>query len=129
MKELINEWLNLKERLQHYKEREMILRRKIVETVFPVYAEGTNNKEIEGYKVSFRCTMTRKLIVPNEQLEKLISDGEIPAGLFVKKYELSKTVYNKLNEKQLDIVESIIETKDNAPTLNIDSISSVENLK
>lgn len=117
---LVEEWKYLKEKLEYYKEKEMFIRKHLVSSVFPVYAEGTNEKEVDGYIYKFRATMSRKLIVPNEVLEQKIENGELPNDLFKRKYELSKTVYNKLTPQQLDTVEAIIETKDNAPILSIE---------
>ena len=122
MENKLLKWMELKEQLTQIKEEEMLLRRDIVNELFPVYVEGTNEKEVDGYIYKYRATMSRKLIVPNEVLEQKIENGELPNDLFKRKYELSKTVYNKLTPQQLNTVEDIIETKDNAPILSIEKV-------
>ena len=122
MENKLLKWMELKEQLTQIKEEEMLLRRDIVNELFPVYVEGTNEKEVDGYIYKYRATMSRKLIVPNEVLEQKIENGELPNDLFKRKYELSKTVYNKLTPQQLNTVEEIIETKDNAPILSIEKV-------
>lgn len=122
MENKLLKWMELKEQLTQIKEEEMLLRRDIVNELFPVYKEGTNTLETHGFKVKFQCSLSRKVVAPNSTIEESVARGLIPEEVFKRTYSLDKRVYDKLQQSQKDFVESLIETKDNAPTLSIEKL-------
>ena len=122
MENKLLKWMELKEQLTQIKEEEMLLRRDIVNELFPVYKEGVNTLETQGFKVKFSCSLSRKVIAPNSVIEESIARGLIPEEVFKRSYSLDKRQYDKLQQSQKDYVESLIETKDNAPALSIEKL-------
>lgn len=114
MKTKIEKWIEMKECLQKLQEEERLLRLEICGELFPFYKEGSNNIKVDNYKITMKAVYTRNIVATVDDVEKV----NLP-DVFVKKYALSVKELKKLDDKKRAIAESLIETKEGFPQLEV----------
>lgn len=129
------EWEASKTALDNAKADEMRLRKEFVDFTFdPNQREGTESVELHnGFQAKAVKKCTYALVSRTEgvdvvdavemmldRLEGIGADGKFIAARIVKwSCDLSLSEYRKLNAEQQAIVDSVVETRDAAPTLEI----------
>lgn len=125
--ELIMQWEAAKLELDHWKERELHLRTKLVDSYFTT-DEGTQNLELgEGWKLKAVVKTNYTLITKDEALEKALSKLERfgAEGKFVAERivtyspKLSLSEYKKLDTKFRKIIDEVVVTKPATPSLEL----------
>jgi hypothetical protein len=128
-------WDQSKKALDTAKENEMFLRKQVVDFAFDqTKVSGTENIELgAGYKAKAVKKITFGF-VKNEQgsidrlsinkaldmIETESAEGKVVADRLVSwNPSLSVSEYNKLNSSQKSIIDTVIVTKESAPTLSI----------
>ena len=115
MKELIEEWMEISEKLKEIKAREAELRVEITESVFPGAGEGTLTAHMHGLKIKggfkYNRTVDQKLLT--DTWSELDSDEQ---ACFQQKFNL---VLGKYKENSTPLVDSLITVKPGMPTLTI----------
>lgn len=122
VKALLQEWNVVQEQLAAIKEKEMELRKKIKEIVFPTYQQGVNSVDIaQGYVLKMTPSYTMK--VDNDVLSsiksQLIDEGVPVDEIFRYKAEVNTASYKKLNDASKLKLSQVITISEGACKLEI----------
>lgn len=118
--EEIQEWYGLQEILKTSKEREMVLRLKIFNSMFNEKTEGTKTVDLaQGWKAKGTFKLNRSIdIAAFDTSKDHLRSLNIPIDLLVTyKPELSVSVYRKLTEEQKAEFDAVLTIKEGSPTL------------
>lgn len=120
MKALINEYLEAKKQLDHYKKLENKLRLEVLSQYFPDSHIGTNNATEGDYliKGTFKNTISLSKDV-NTEWDSLT---EIEQACVDFKPSLKMAVYNALEPEEKENLDGFITVKPAMPTLSIKEI-------
>jgi len=117
------EWEKLAKDLTKIKAKEILLRKKIFNAVFPNPKEGTNNYQLPSdYLLKGIYPIARDVdIGAFEALkEQFIEQGISPDKIVAFKPSLAKTEYNKLTAEERNLVDQCLIIKPGTPSLSID---------
>lgn len=116
------EWYRLKGELAAVKAKEMLLRTKIANAIFPMRVEGTNSHDLaDGWVLKCKHVITRDIdeaalnILGNE----MVSKGIPVANLLKYKPSLVLSEYRKLTEEQRQEFDQVLISKPGTPALDV----------
>lgn len=124
----IQEWYKLQKELATLKQRESLMRDRIVRGVFKDLKEGTNNYSLgDGYVLKGTHTITRSVDVALlSQLQTSLVEKGVPVDSLIKqKPELVKSEYSKLPPELRHQFEQVLTIKPGSTSLKIE-FSKVE---
>jgi len=126
--QLLMEHKKLQDDLSALKEREMELRKYIVNRAFPKKEEGVNKREL-GAGYTLKATIKYNYVLDSdndkidaalEKLAKVDNEGSFIADRLVNwKATLSVSEYRQLDPKYKKIIDEVVTVNDAAPTLEI----------
>ncbi|QJI53384.1 DNA binding protein [Alteromonas phage vB_AcoS-R7M] len=119
---MLTNWYNAKEQLDMWKTREAELRKAVFEKAFSDPKEGTNTLTLpEGYALKAQHVINRKVDDASfRSLTVKLAELGVDVEKLVKyKPELSKSVYNKLNDKQLALMNECVIATPGTPQLSV----------
>lgn len=126
--QLLMEHKKLQDDLSALKEREMELRKYIVNRAFPKKEEGVNKREL-GAGYTLKATIKYNYVLDSdndkidaalEKIAKVDNEGSFIADRLVNwKATLSVSEYRRLDPKYKKIIDEVVTINDAAPTLEI----------
>lgn len=128
--QLLVDWRKAKQALIIATDTERELRDKLAKMFFPVPKKGTQRIDIGfGYNLKLVRTIRYTLDKDREKIDKALADisalgneGSFITGRLVKwKPELSVTEYESLAEPYKKIIDTVLTSKDGAPSLEIEA--------
>jgi hypothetical protein len=121
--EQLQVWYGLQQQLANLRNTEFVQRGRMASFYFTDPNEGTNRIDLGGgfdlkldYKINRNVDEAALLTVTAEQAKALALPMD---KLFKWKPELSVTEYRKLNDKQREFVDSLLDIKPGSPSLSI----------
>ena len=118
----VEEWYRLQDELRKIKTKEMLLRRKIFEAVFPDPKEGTNSVELgDGYVLKGKHVINRSIDEGSLQaMSKELQEAGINTDELIEwKPSLKTREYRKLTAEQIHLFDQVLIVKDGSPGLEI----------
>lgn len=118
----VEEWYRLQDELRKVKTKEMLLRKKIFEAVFPEPKEGTNSVELgDGYVLKGKHVINRTIDEGSLQaMSKELQEAGINTDELIEwKPSLKTREYRKLTAEQIHLFDQVLIVKDGSPGLEI----------
>lgn len=118
----VEEWYRLQDELRKVKTKEMLLRKKIFEAVFPDPKEGTNSVELgDGYVLKGKHVINRSIDEGSLQaMSKELQEAGINTDELIEwKPSLKTREYRKLTAEQIHLFDQVLIVKDGSPGLEI----------
>lgn len=119
------EWLETKQAMSKLQAQERKLRKSLFDAAFPNPKEGTNSLELaDGRIFKGKYPMNRSVDETAvggviAELRKLGNNEVVPEDIFPVKHSLSTSVYRKLPEDVLQIVNNAITTKPGSVSIEV----------
>lgn len=125
---ILMEWHEAKADLERAKDREMTARKAAFSACFEAPKEGVNTLELGGgyaikgtYKLNYILDPdVGKVEKALDKIEAMGAEGKVIADRLVKwKADLSLSEYRKLDAKYKKVIDTIVTTKEGAPSLEL----------
>lgn len=124
----VHDWLAFKE-----SERQAVEARRAIEDEIAAFykinpqKEGTNNFDVEGYKVKIVNRLTRK--IDSDKLQEVASEHDLSehlSALFRWKPEINAAAWKSCDSDITDVLNEAITTTSGRPSFSIESITTKE---
>jgi hypothetical protein len=119
-RELLAEHRNASRALKHYKERERVLRDKIVSLLFPNPKTGTNKASLKELGLEVKAVIKDNWTVTQTGLSDFLSEHDGMQRAFKYKHELVMAGYKTLSDKEKQLLAQFVSCKPGAPELKVE---------